>query len=113
MKPKKALKAKVGFEKEREAQNVFEKWRDKKIHHVEQIATEAKRLKEFNEDCEDLGRQSKKCEEEKGLFLMCEKLSGRLYSVFHLVFRTSKTILFLLHISYFGIQDPPRSLRLS
>ncbi|MEC8190876.1 MAG: hypothetical protein VX033_06775, partial [Verrucomicrobiota bacterium] len=52
-----------------------------KIHNVEQIATESKKLKEFNEDCVDLGRRSKMCEEEKGVFLMCEKLSGRLQSI--------------------------------
>ena len=75
------LENKVGFEREREVQNIFEKWKEKKMRHVEQIVTEAKRLKEYNEDCEDLGCQSKKCEEEKGLFLMCEKLSGGLYSV--------------------------------
>lgn len=48
---------------------------------MEQIVTEAKKLKEFNEDCADLGCRSKICDEEKGIFLMCEKLSGRLQSI--------------------------------
>ena len=72
------LDNKVSFEKESEIQSMFNGWRQKQIYHVEQIVVEVKRLKEFNEDCRDLGCEEKKCSDEKGLVYLCEKLSGKL-----------------------------------
>ena len=72
------LENKVSFEKESEIQAMFDNWRQKQIYHVEQIVVEVKRLKEFNEDCSDLGCEEKQCNDEKGLICLCEKLSGKL-----------------------------------
>ena len=41
---------------------------------------EVKKLKEYNEDCFDLGCSDKKCDNEKGLICLCEKLSSKLSS---------------------------------
>ena len=72
------LESKVSFEKESEAEAMLDNWRQKQICHVEQIVVEAKRLKEFNEDCSDLGCEEKQRNDEKGLACLCEKLSGKL-----------------------------------
>ena len=49
--------------------------------YAEQIAIEAKKLKERNEDSVDLGCPSEVCSDESGLAFACEKLRGKLHTL--------------------------------
>jgi len=75
------LDNKVGFEKEREVKSIFNNWKQKKIYNIEQIVVEVKKLKEYNEDCADLGCNNEKCDDENGIIYLCEKMSGKLEAV--------------------------------
>ena len=71
------MENKVSFEREIEIQAMLDKWKQKPVYTAEQIVIEVKKLKEFNEDCVDLDCSNKKCDDEKGLICLCEKLSGK------------------------------------
>ena len=56
-------------------------WRQRQIYNADQIVAAVKKLKEYNEDCEDLSCKEEKRDEENSLTRLCEKLSGELQSV--------------------------------